>query len=50
MKIAVVGDIIVSSGLLAEAAKSLNIDDEPEIKEIIWNSAGTFLSRSEKIN
>lgn len=38
MKIAVVGDIIVSSGLLAEAAKSLNIDDEPEIKEIIWNA------------
>ena len=31
MKIAVVGDIIVSSGLLAEAAKSLNIDDEPEL-------------------
>ncbi len=38
MKIAVVGDIIVSSGLLAEAAKSLNIDDEPEIKEMIWNA------------
>lgn len=38
MKIVVAGDIIVSSELLAEAAESLKIDDETEIKKIVWKA------------
>lgn len=38
MKIVVAGDIIVSSELLAEAAESLKINDDTEIKKIVWKA------------
>lgn len=36
MKITVVGDIVVNSKIFVEAVKTLYIDEEVEVKEIVW--------------